>query len=349
VAGFDIGTAYLRAHGSYASLDGDSTRTVDLGSTAGVIAGKPKYAVWSGYGELGARLPIGKTWLTPFVAVDYTSAKLKAFTETGVPGANLEFADQTQKQTSVLAGIKWAADLGGVIPELKVAYRNDSGDPFFTSTARFADGPAGGAFTVRSPVTDKDSVMAGFSIAGVMGDKVTGRVGYQGRFADGLKDNAFYGSLVVRFGGDQAPAPQLPSPPPPPPPAPVVEAPPPPPPPPACNKGPYIVFFDWDKSDVTPEAGSVLDNAIAAYGNCQTVPIMLAGYADRSGSDKYNVALSERRNASVRVYLGQRGIPDAAISSQAFGESNNRVPTADGVRELQNRRVEITYGPGSGM
>jgi len=76
---------------------------------------------------------------------------------------------------------------------------------------------------------------------------------------------------------------------------------------------------------------------------------MLAGYADRSGTEKYNLALSERRNASVRVYLGQRGIPDAAMSSQAFGESNPRVPTADGVRELQNRRVEITYGPGSGM
>ena len=44
-----------------------------------------------------------------------------------------------------------------------------------------------------------------------------------------------------------------------------------------------------------------------------------------------------------------RGIPDANISSQGFGETQNRVPTADGVRELQNRRVEITYGPGSGM
>ncbi|MDB5723485.1 MAG: autotransporter protein, partial [Novosphingobium sp.] len=39
---------------------------------------------------------------------------------------------------------------------------------------------------------------------------------------------------------------------------------------------------------------------------------------------------------------------DGAITSQAFGETNPRVPTADGVRELQNRRVEITYGPGSG-
>jgi len=116
-----------------------------------------------------------------------------------------------------------------------------------------------------------------------------------------------------------------------------------------CNKGPYIVFFDWDKSDITPEAATILDNAVGAYGNCASVPIMLAGHADRSGSTQYNVGLSERRNASVRGYLTSHGIPDGAITSQAFGESMPRVPTADGVRELQNRRVEITYGPGSGM
>ena len=109
------------------------------------------------------------------------------------------------------------------------------------------------------------------------------------------------------------------------------------------------MFFDWDKSDITPEAATILDNAVSAYGNCANVPIMLAGHADRSGSVQYNVGLSERRNASVRSYLTSRGIPDGAITSQAFGESMPRVPTADGVRELQNRRVEITYGPGSGM
>jgi outer membrane protein OmpA-like peptidoglycan-associated protein len=116
-----------------------------------------------------------------------------------------------------------------------------------------------------------------------------------------------------------------------------------------CNKGPYIVFFDWDKSDITPEAATILDSAISAYANCDRVPIMLAGYADRSGTVKYNLGLSERRNTSVRAYLTARGIPDGSITSQAFGEANPRVPTADGVRELQNRRVEITYGPGSGM
>ena len=118
---------------------------------------------------------------------------------------------------------------------------------------------------------------------------------------------------------------------------------------PVCNKGPYIVFFDWDKSDITPEAASILDSAITAYGSCQSVPIMLAGYADRSGTATYNVGLSGRRNDSVRGYLTSHGVADGAITSQAFGETNPRVPTADGVRELQNRRVEITYGPGSGM
>jgi len=44
-----------------------------------------------------------------------------------------------------------------------------------------------------------------------------------------------------------------------------------------------------------------------------------------------------------------RSIPASAISTQAFGETRSRVQTADGVRELQNRRVEITYGPGSGF
>ena len=115
-----------------------------------------------------------------------------------------------------------------------------------------------------------------------------------------------------------------------------------------CNKGPYIVFFDWDRSDITAEAATILDSAVSAYGSCNRVPVMLAGYADRSGKPAYNQGLSDRRNGSVHGYLTSHGVPDGAITSQGFGESNNRVPTADGVRELQNRRVEITYGPGSG-
>jgi outer membrane protein OmpA-like peptidoglycan-associated protein len=109
------------------------------------------------------------------------------------------------------------------------------------------------------------------------------------------------------------------------------------------------VFFDFDKSDITSEAATILNNAVTAYANCGTASVMLAGHTDRAGSVSYNVALAERRNASVRSYLTGRGVPGARITGEAFGESQPRVPTADGVREAQNRRVEVTYGPGSGM
>ncbi len=139
----------------------------------------------------------------------------------------------------------------------------------------------------------------------------------------------------------------------PPPPPPVEVAPPPPAPAPApvvqCTPGPYIVFFEWDRSDITPEASSILDNAVSQYQSCGNAQVMLAGHADKSGSASYNVGLSQRRADSVRSYLTSRGVGDGVISSEAFGESRPRVETADGVRELQNRRVEITYGPGSGM
>jgi OOP family OmpA-OmpF porin len=122
-----------------------------------------------------------------------------------------------------------------------------------------------------------------------------------------------------------------------------------PPPVAECSPGPYIVFFDFDKSDITPDAGTILDNAVSAYSNCGSAQVMLAGYADRSGSASYNVGLSQRRADAVKAYIASKGIPDGVITTQAFGESNPRVETADGVRELQNRRVEITYGPGSGQ
>ena len=108
------------------------------------------------------------------------------------------------------------------------------------------------------------------------------------------------------------------------------------------------MFFEWDKSDITPDAGAILDNAVSAYGNCGSAQVMLAGHADKSGKPSYNVGLSQRRDDAVKAYLTSKGIPDGVITGEAFGESKPRVETADGVRELQNRRVEITYGPGSG-
>lgn len=158
-------------------------------------------------------------------------------------------------------------------------------------------------------------------------------------------------SLTYNFGGRAQPEPVAPPPPPPvtappPPPAPVA---PPPPPRPVCNTGPYVVFFDFDSSNITPEAAGILNNAVTAYSNCGTARVMLAGHTDTAGSAQYNMALAGRRNEAVRSYMTSRGVPSGQITGEAFGETQPRVPTADGVREAQNRRVEVTYGPGSGM
>jgi len=108
------------------------------------------------------------------------------------------------------------------------------------------------------------------------------------------------------------------------------------------------VFFDWDKSDITAEAAAILDNAAAAFAQTGHASIVLAGHTDKSGSDQYNQGLSQRRADAVKGYLAGKGVPDAAMTTEAFGESKPLVDTADGVREPQNRRVEITFGPGSG-
>ena len=109
-----------------------------------------------------------------------------------------------------------------------------------------------------------------------------------------------------------------------------------------CALGPYIVFFEWDKTNITPEAAAILDNFIANWQRCKSPQINLAGHTDREGGDAYNVGKSRRMVGSVSAYLTSHGIPASIITAQGFGEARPRVPTADGVRELQNRRVELT-------
>jgi OmpA-OmpF porin, OOP family len=196
---------------------------------------------------------------------------------------------------------------------------------------------------IRAPISDNWDV--GLKYRFFNADKVN-LIDNIGRDLKGrMRSHSLMGSLVYNFGGEPVPMPDAPPPPP------VVSPPPPPPPPPppvVCNSGPYIVFFDWDKSNLRPDAASVLDNAVAQYANCGNAKVMLAGHADRSGTTTYNVGLSQRRNATVRGYLESKGVTGGAIATQAFGETAPRVQTADGEREPQNRRVEVSYGPGSG-
>ena len=109
---------------------------------------------------------------------------------------------------------------------------------------------------------------------------------------------------------------------------------------PAAPKN-YMVFFDFDKALVTPEASSIIRQAAVAAKSNGTTRIDLTGHTDRAGSDKYNMALSLKRANAVKDQLVALGVPAAQISVVGKGESEPMVATPDGVREPQNRRVEI--------
>jgi OOP family OmpA-OmpF porin len=110
--------------------------------------------------------------------------------------------------------------------------------------------------------------------------------------------------------------------------------------PPAAARG-YNVFFDFDKSTLTVEGRGIIDAAANAARSDGTVRITLLGKADLSGTDPYNMSLSERRGDTVRHALLADGITSDRIVERWVGKREPPVPTADGVREPRNRVVEV--------
>ncbi len=124
------------------------------------------------------------------------------------------------------------------------------------------------------------------------------------------------------------------TPPPPPAPAPVAA----PAPAPARS---YLVFFDWDKATLTDRAREIIREAATASTHVQYTQIIVNGYTDTSGTFRYNMGLSVRRARAVAAELVRDGVPENVISIHGYGETHLLVPTGPGVREPQNRRVEI--------
>lgn len=163
------------------------------------------------------------------------------------------------------------------------------------------------------------------------------------RFSADYDNHAIMIGFTYRFGGKK-PAELAAAPPPPPPPP----APPPPPPPAPAAVAPepiappvFIVFFDFDRSAITDDAARIVREAAEAYRKFGKAKIVVTGHADRSGSNAYNMALSLRRADTVRGALIELGVGNQAMSVSGRGEDDPLVATPDGVREPQNRRVEI--------
>lgn len=103
----------------------------------------------------------------------------------------------------------------------------------------------------------------------------------------------------------------------------------------------FMVFFGWDRADLSQEALDTIQRAADAYKKKGGARITATGHTDRSGSEDYNIALSLRRANAVKDALIRDGVSAADISVVGRGEAQPLVPTSDGVREAQNRRVEI--------
>ena len=107
-----------------------------------------------------------------------------------------------------------------------------------------------------------------------------------------------------------------------------------------------MVFFDWDRYNLSQQALTTIQQAADSFKSTGAARIVATGHADRSGPENYNMALSLRRANAVKDALVRDGVPAGAIQVIGKGETQPLVPTPDGVREPQNRRVEIVVGSG---
>lgn len=159
----------------------------------------------------------------------------------------------------------------------------------------------------------------------------------------GLKNESHnvLASLTWYFGVPEPTPAMQPGPPAPPPQAGPPMVPPAPPPAPAPAPMTYVVFFNLNSAALTPEGHNVVAQAATAFQQNAKTEIRLTGFTDTSGRAGYNLALSRRRAEAVRAELVHLGVPASDIGVAWKGEADPRVPTPNGVREAQNRRVEI--------
>lgn len=196
-----------------------------------------------------------------------------------------------------------------------------------TATGKLSFGPFLRYWSVR--VSDLAAINAGGSTVGFAFEPISHTW------------EAGFGAKLNFGAAPPAPAPLQPSLPLPLPPRPAVQAPEP--------QREFQVFFDFNKSDLTGAARQVIRAAAQTAKSGDAVHLVVTGHTDTVGSAQYNQGLSERRATSVKTELVADGLPAGEIETIGVGKTGLLVPTADGVREAQNRRATIEFGASSGM
>ena len=102
-----------------------------------------------------------------------------------------------------------------------------------------------------------------------------------------------------------------------------------------------IVYFGFDKYDISPEFQQLLDAHAAFLRNNPSYKVTVEGHADERGSREYNMALGEKRANAVRDFLALQGVSAGSLESVSYGEERPVATGHDDSAWSQNRRVEI--------
>lgn len=102
-----------------------------------------------------------------------------------------------------------------------------------------------------------------------------------------------------------------------------------------------MVYFDLDSAELDAADQAMLDDIAAAVAAQDPASVTVMGHADRSGGDDYNMTLSEQRAQTIADALVAAGIPESAINTMGYGETEPAIETEDGVAMRQNRRAAV--------
>jgi outer membrane protein OmpA-like peptidoglycan-associated protein len=211
------------------------------------------------------------------------------------------------------------------------------------ATLTVATGCASGGFTPMScAAIGAVAGGAGGAVYGTnhdQGHDIDSGVGYGVAIGVATGTAAYFLCKALGVGEQEAPPPPAPEPAPEPREAPPAEEPAPAP------QAQRIVLrgvqFEFDKSDIRPDAGVILDEAASQLSQVPGARVSVEGHTDSSGSDAYNQSLSERRAASVKDYLVGKGVEAGRLTTAGFGESQPVADNATDEGRALNRRVEL--------
>lgn len=250
----------------------------------------------------------------------------------GGPGYLEEFSPMVNALYDLHVGKHWALSVGGGVGGDHMNYSNDTGwhtIPIRDTQWSFAWQLIGG---VNYAISERSALFVTYRYFNV---DETAFTSFDDLLAE-LHDDSYddFTKHSVTFGWrydlyqDESAAP---------PPAP------PPPPEPMAAPAPkqFIIFFGFDRCDITAEADKVLGEAAGAAKSSGAAAVRIVGHTDTSGSPSYNQKLSECRSGAAKDNLVSKGIAESAISASGIGESELMVDTGDGIKEPQNRRATV--------